>query len=155
MISIEQLLGDSRDPDGGPGLREVVQRLTTPTRAGFVLTKQSLGTIAARLQLPVGFGERSQMLTGMLRGAAELDRLPVLIEALQAEAGRWDDRYLEWAAEYPASASTWQDWRDRLAATRALLDEMARTVASAVTAPGPSTDQPLPGPLDTQEQYAD
>jgi hypothetical protein len=155
VISIDSLLGGGQGSEGGPGLREVVERLTTPARAGFVLTKQQLATSAARLNLPVGFGERSQMLTNLFRAAAELDRLLPLIEALQAEARRWDSLYLEWAASYPGSAPIWQTWRDRLAASRALLDEMAQAAASVVHAEAPPADAPLPSPVDRQEEYAD
>jgi hypothetical protein len=155
VSSVEGLPGGRQEEEGGPGLREVVERLTSPARAGFVLTKQRLATSAAQLNLPVGFGERSQMLTNLFRAAAELDRLLPLIEALRAEAGRWDSLYLEWATSYPGSAPIWRSWRERLAATRALLDDMAQAVSSVVTAETPRPDEPLPGPVDRQEEYAD
>ncbi len=73
----------------------------------------------------------------------------------QAEARRWDSLYLEWSASYPGTAAIWQSWRTRLAATRALLDEMAQAVSSVVTTDAPRADEPLPGPIDRQEEYAD
>jgi hypothetical protein len=155
VIPFENLPGDGRGPGEGPDLREVVQRLTTPARAGFVLTKQSLGTTAIRLSLPAGFGERSQMLASMFQAAAELERLPPLIEALQAEARRWEGHYLAWASEYPASRPTWERWRGQLATTQALLHDMLLAATTINASAEPSADQPLPLPLDTQPEYVD
>jgi hypothetical protein len=80
--------------------------------------------------------------------------LSPLIAALQAEARRWDETYQGWSVEYPASAPVWQAWRERLAGTRVLLEEMALAASSAVAAE-PPTDRPLPGPVDPEEEYAD
>ena len=157
MISVDDLLNQDGDDQSGPSLREVVRRLTTPALAGFVLTKQSLGALAAGLELPVGFSERSQMLTGMFRAAAELGRLPTLIEGLDARAVAWHERYGAWAASYPASAETWLEWQQRTAETRRLLTDMvelarAAELQSAQAAP---SQGPLPEPLDRGEEYVD
>lgn len=157
MISLEDLLNQDDGAEPGPSLREVVRRLTTPAQAGFVLTKQSLGELAASLELPVGFGERSQMLRGMFRAAAELGRLPALIEGLEARASVWSDRYAAWAADYPASAATWLTWQQVAAETLHLLADMAALARASGprTAEPPSTQGPLPEPLDHGEEYAD
>ena len=109
----------------GPGLSEIARRLTAPARSGLVLTKDRLRAVGRELSLPVGFGERSEMLLNLFRAAAELERLPELLDTLRAEADHWDRTYLQWSDEYPASRAIWDEWRGRLIDTRALLEEMA------------------------------
>jgi hypothetical protein len=148
--------GRKREVEGdGPSLREIATGLSTPARSGMVLTKERIAAIAADLSLPAGFSERSQMLVNMFRAAAELDSLPALLAALGAEADRWYVRYAEWAAEYPSSAPIWQEWRERLAATRALLAGMAVAASSPVEAIEPKVGQVMPEPVDDQAEYAD
>jgi hypothetical protein len=112
----------------GPSLREIAERLTIPARSGLPLTKQQLGELGARLALPVGLAERSQMLMNLFRAAAELEKLPALLGALRQEVERWESQYGQWSTEYPASASIWDGWRERLAESRTLLTEMAELV---------------------------
>src|SRR5205085_3783210 len=105
-------------------LGSIARTLTTPALSGLMLPRERLGAIASSLGLPLGFAERRQMLISMFRAAAELDRLPALLGALQAEVERWDRQYLEWSNEYPATAPIWSDWRSLLACTRSLLNGM-------------------------------
>jgi hypothetical protein len=114
----------------GPSLREIAERLTIPARSGLPLTKQQLGELGARLSLPVGLAERSQMLMNLFRAAAELEKLPALLGALRDEVERWESQYRQWSTEYPASEAIWDGWRERLAETRTLLVEMAELVAT-------------------------
>ena len=148
--------GRTREVEGdGPGLREIATGLCTPARSGLVLTRERIGAIAAALSLPAGFSERSQMLVNMFRAAAELDSLPQLLAALGSEADRWEARYAEWAAEYPSSAPIWREWRERLAATRALLAEMAAATKSEVEVVEPKPGRVMPEPVDEHAEYAD
>lgn len=140
-------------PDG-PSLREVAQTLTTPARAGLVLTKARLSALSRELGLPVGFGDRAQMLMGLFRAAGDLEQVPALIAALRDEVERWEARYVGWAAEYPASGAVWQEWRERLARTRALLAEMAAT-ADEAQAVEPSAGGTLPAALGEGTEYVD
>jgi hypothetical protein len=112
----------------GPSLREIAGTLTTPARSGLVLTKERIAAIAARLSLPVGFTDRSQMLVNVFRAAAEYERIPALLDALDLEADRWESRYVAWTREYPASGTIWQEWRERLRNTRVLLANMQAAV---------------------------
>ena len=119
----------------GPSLGEIARKLTTPARSGVVLTRERFGALARDLSLPVGFGERSEMLLNLFRAAAELERLPELLGALRGEADRWDRRYFDWTEKYPASQAIWDEWRGRLVETRALLDNMAGVAMPRDTPP--------------------
>jgi hypothetical protein len=112
----------------GPSLREIAGTLTTSARSGLVLTKDRIAAIAAKLSLPVGFTDRNQMLVNMFRAAAEYERIPALLDALNQEADRWESRYVAWTVEYPASGPIWQEWRQRLRDTRVLLANMQGAV---------------------------
>ena len=142
------------EESGGPSLREIAQLLTTPARSGMVLTKARIGELARTLGLPVGFGEKSQMLMALFRAAADLETVPALVDALRGEVERWAARYQGWAAEYPASASIWADYGERLGGTRALLADMAAALNQM--SPGePLEAGRIPAPVDDDPQYVD
>lgn len=145
--------GDEAGPEG-PSLREIAQTLTTPALAGMVLTKGRLGELSRELDLPIGFGDRVQMLMGLFRAAGDLERVPALIRALRGEAERWGRRYLGWAEEYPASEAIWNDWRERLSRTRGLLAEMA-TVADEAQAIAPGAGRVFPPAIEEGAEYDD
>jgi hypothetical protein len=143
------------DPnDGGRSLREIARQLTTPALAGYVLTRERIGQLAADLGLPAGLADRGRMLVNAIQAAAELDRLPALLAALVAETERWDSNYRDWSRHYPASAPIWSDWRDRLETSRALLAEM-RAALAEVVAVEPPPPETLPRPADVETPYDD
>jgi hypothetical protein len=107
------------------GLREVVRRLTTVSLAGIVLTREGLRDMALRLGVPIGAGDRGQMLSQLFVSAAELERVPTLVALLRSELERWDARYAAWSEQHPASAAIWADWRQSVEATRTMLLEMS------------------------------
>jgi hypothetical protein len=147
-------LGEDRAEDRGPSLREITRQLTTPALAGYVLTRERIGQLAAGLGLPAGLAERSQMLVNAIQAAAEMERRPLLLDALSAETDRWEAIYRGWSRLYPASAPIWTDWRARLTTSRALLAEMRSTLEGvvAVEAPGPETP---PRSADLETPYDD
>ena len=101
------------------GLKAIAGYLLTPAHSGVWLSRQDIAALARGRDTPRGFGGRLQMLTNLLRNAAEYDDLPGLVGALDllltARVG--NPHALPEAHVAP--------WADRVAATRALLATVA------------------------------
>ena len=143
-----------RSDDEGPSLRQIARQLTTPVLAGCVLTRERISQLAARLSVPAGMAERSQMLVNAMQAAAEMDRLPGLLEALVGEVDRWERTYADWTERYPSSAPIWAEWRARLESSRALLAGM-RAALDEVVAIQPPDPEATPRPGDLETAYDD
>ena len=108
------------------GLREVAAYLLTPAHCGLYLSRDDIARLGHQLHLPCGFGDRRQMLTNLLRSAAEYDSLPALVTELQQMVLIWQDHYQHWRRTGPLSmVSIAAAWIERLSATDSLLAELA------------------------------
>ncbi|MFN8497553.1 MAG: molecular chaperone TorD family protein [Anaerolineae bacterium] len=115
----------ARGPGGeGESLGQVARTLLTPARVGVFLGREDLRRIGRALGLPTPLGDRFAMLRALFEAAAQFDLLPDLPEAL---AALWRDADAQIAA-LMADAPSWADygveWRQRLAAGQALLDDV-------------------------------
>lgn len=106
------------------GLKDIAQFLTTPPHSGIFLSRDDVGRLARRMDLPRGFGDRAQMLTNLMRTAVQYDTLPALLQAIRQHAAAWDDAYAQTAAAYPTLAPFIAPWQTRLQATRQILHAM-------------------------------
>src|SRR4051794_10205067 len=100
-----------RELERQAGLREIARALATPARSGLVLTRERLRELMSRLALPVGPGDRAQMLAQAFESAAESAQLAALLATLTAEVERWSAIYAGWAVSYPSSVTIWDDWQ--------------------------------------------
>lgn len=105
----------SADPLAEPaaGLKDLADFLATPVQAGLFLSREDIGRIARGCGLPCGFGDRRQMLTTLLRAAAEFDGLPALAAALRGVAQEHVAAYDRYAAGGVPFAVAALDWRGR------------------------------------------
>lgn len=100
--------------DDETGLREIGTYLSAPAHAGFVLTREDVARLGRGLNVPRGFGDRTQLIVNLLRSAARFDALDALLEALEEEAGA----QAEGLAGY---GDVTAPWRARIDESRALL----------------------------------
>lgn len=100
--------------DPGTDLRTVAAALCRPACSGWFPTRRALARIAAAADVPSGFGDRAGMVRSALLAASDAGRLPAWTAALGAELAAWDQGY----ATLPGPIGP---WRERLAATRALV----------------------------------
>jgi len=107
-------------PDG-PGLGDIVGRLLVPREAGLYLSREDILRAGRSADLPVGLGERRQMLGALLRLAGQYEALDPLLAALDAPFAAAERYCADLAARHPAWAGYGAAWRGRLSATRALL----------------------------------
>jgi hypothetical protein len=103
------------------GLKEIASFLLTPPYSGLYLGRDDIGRLGAQERLPRGFGERLNMLTNLLRSAAEYDSLPALLAQLQDLTGQWEAAYAGLPSSMAAIATV---WLERIAATRHLLNRL-------------------------------
>lgn len=113
------------------GLKEIASYLTTPPYSGFFLSRDDIARLARQQEIPRGFGDRTQMLTHLLRGAAQFDALPALLDTLQAQTAAWQEACTTSANEMPALSPFVAAWQDRLAQTGRLLTQIERQIEMA------------------------
>jgi TorA maturation chaperone TorD len=104
-----------------PSLNGVALILLTPAYSGLYLSRDDISRLARPLNIPCGVGARQQMLTYLVQAAADDDRLPCLLESLQALVGAWSSFYTACKEGEPALAQISSVWLERLEGTRVLL----------------------------------
>ena len=109
--------------DEGTGLKEIADLLLTPVYSGIYLSRDDIGRLARRQAIPRGFGDRRQLLSNLLRSAADYDALGEVIDSLQAVAARWLAGYDELSDREGAGVYI-AGWRSRAAETAAMLKQM-------------------------------
>ena len=79
-----------------------------------MLTREDVARLGRGLNVPRGFGDRTQLIVNLLRSAARFDALDALLEALEGEAADQRDRLTSWGAATAA-------WRSRIDETLSIL----------------------------------
>jgi TorA maturation chaperone TorD len=134
---------DSAGPDGNADrsfardpaeldINAVVRHLITPVRAGFLLTRADMTALGRALDLPVGMGDRFQMLRGLFATAGQYEQVPALLVALDALWGAAETAIEQLGRDAPAWTPFARHWSARLAAGRRLLQAL-RTQAAAIS----------------------
>jgi TorA maturation chaperone TorD len=96
------------------GLKEIAGYLTTPAYSGFFLSWQDVTELARTQNIPRGFGDRTQMLTNLLRGSAQFDTLPGLINEMRRLTTAWQEAYAATADSMPVLAPFIAIWQERM-----------------------------------------
>jgi hypothetical protein len=107
--------------DAQTGLRQIIRYLLTPCQSGLYLTRQDIERLARELQLPPGFGRREEMLRNVWDAAAQHDRVPALLPALQVQLGRWQHTYDFIQSTYPELRPFTRAWQTRAQQTEQFL----------------------------------
>lgn len=107
------------------GLGDIAAYLLTPPHSGIFLTRDDIGRLGRRFDLPRGFGERRHLLANLLRAAVTYETFPDLcidLAAMFTVAGR---RYMAMAADHPALVPWMPPWTERASQTATLLETLA------------------------------
>ena len=111
--------------DAQTGLKDIAAYLTTPAWCGFYLSRADLARLGRAEHLPRGFGARAQMLTNLLRAAADFDRLDLLLTQLQDCVTTWQSFYTTlYERDVPCLDAVAQTWLERLEMTKRMIDQM-------------------------------
>ena len=111
-----------RDPQ--TSLKDIAHFLTTPINSGIFFSRYLVNRMGRNHRLPRGFGSREQMLTNLLRTAAQYDALPDLLTSMKLELQEWQQAYQLVLDGHPAVADFVQQWIDRVQMTQRLLVEI-------------------------------
>ena len=120
---VPDVLGDETS-----GLKEMAAYFMTPVYSGLFLTKDDLTAIGRQFRLPRGFGSRDQMMTNLLRSAAQYDDVATLMAALGDLVSGELAQYERWSADWPAMRPFLQPWMTRLQATQLLIGSVSEQV---------------------------
>jgi len=75
------------------GIRDIAQNLTIPAFSGFFLSKSSLKFLARDVNIPMGFGERANLLENLLRESTRYEEAGSFIKNLLAYTQKWKNYY--------------------------------------------------------------
>lgn len=114
-------------------LPDIVDWLLAPPYSGLFLSRDDLGRLARRYQLPRGFGDRALLLTNLLRSAIKYDCFAALITDLHTLVGAEAQAYQRFADEMPASAPWLARWQAQTTATATLLLRLNTLAADELT----------------------
>lgn len=119
-------------PDEELSLSQVIHYLLCPSRSGMFLSRSQLGKWAQRIGVPLAFGERYRLGISLFEAAGLAERVPELLDWLLVEVEAWDAAYAGWTEQYPVWTLFAGEWRERLAATRNLLEKARLSVQDTV-----------------------
>ncbi len=108
--------------DPKTGLRDIAEYLLVPADAGIYLSRASIRALSRTKNLPAGFGTRANMMSNLLRSAADYDGLEHVTEALLAHVDDTRQAWLAFADELSDVTGPVADaWIARLDDTEQLL----------------------------------
>lgn len=115
--------------DPRTSLHDIATFLTTTTQCGVYLSRYLINQLGRQHRLPRGFGSRQQMMTNLLRTAAQYDAVPELMILLRAELMDWQRSYESIGARYSALWPFAMRWQARVNRTLSMLAEMEELIA--------------------------
>jgi TorA maturation chaperone TorD len=111
--------------DRATSLRDVVRHLLAPPYSGFFLGRDAIVNVGRQLNLPIGFGNREDLLATLLRTGGQYEVAPGCLDALSHVTLAWQREYGTAVAEFPAFAPFIVPWQERAGETAALLAQFA------------------------------
>ncbi|MCB0064297.1 MAG: molecular chaperone TorD family protein [Caldilineaceae bacterium] len=114
--------------DARTSLKDIAHFLITPVYSGIFLSRASINRLGRTQRLPRGFGSREQMLTNLLRTAAQYELLSALLGDLVQEFHLWQQTYQNVLTANAHLAEFVKPWLTRAGATVELLAEMDKTL---------------------------
>lgn len=107
------------------GLKEIARKILTPPYSGIFLSRDAISALARRHKLPRGFGDRTQLLTNLLRTAGQYDMATAVLADLVALCSSWSDCYAAQLEVHPTLRPWIQPWQERVERTAASLNTLA------------------------------
>lgn len=123
--------------DPKTSLKDIANFLTIPAYSGLFISRHLINRLGRVHQLPRGFGSREQMLTNLLRTAAQYELLPALLGALQEELTIWQQHYQTIGDDDPQLQGFIAPWQFAIGETKTILDKMDLSLAVLVDAQEP------------------
>lgn len=112
--------------DQKTGLKEIAAYLVIPAYSGLYLSRGDISRLARSQLLPRGFGSRQQMLTNLLRSAADYDHIPQLLKEIRILVAMWMQSYQVLADSRAGRFA--RIWLERLESTDRLLCSLNKEI---------------------------
>jgi hypothetical protein len=106
------------------GLREICDFLMVPILSGLYLSRADIGRLGRQLQLPRGFGDRSQTMLNLMRTAAQYEQFAALISGIREVVTDWLAGYHQMREAMPELTPFVIPWEERARQTRGLLSNL-------------------------------
>lgn len=113
------------------GIKEIADYLTAPPNSGFFLSWEDVTQLARTQNIPRGFGDRTQILTNLLRGAAQFDTLPALLNEMQTMITSWQDAYAAAGNTMPELSPFIAIWQERVGQTGQMLSQIGQQMKTS------------------------
>jgi putative dimethyl sulfoxide reductase chaperone len=110
-------------------LQDIAAWLLRPVYSGLFLSREDLGRLARRHQLPRGFGDRALLLVNLLRAAIKYQCLDPLLTDLHDLVTAEAVSYQRLATQLESSALWLASWHERTTATASLILQMKNLAA--------------------------
>ena len=121
--------------DESTGLKDIAAFLMMPVWSGLVLRRDDITQLGRSERLPRGFGDRTQMLTNLLRSAVEYDGLDSVLEQLIGTVDAWRSYYQSLDADIAPLDEVAAFWQARLDTTEAVIDRIRAAAPAASDEP--------------------
>ncbi len=111
------------------GLKDIAAYLMTPAYCGVFFTRDDISGLAKQLQLPRGFGDRTQMMSNLMKTAVQYALLPTLLQNLTDHLITHQKNYGNRIKQYPHLFPFIQPWQEKCQNTKHLAKEIAQRAA--------------------------
>lgn len=117
--------------DPRTGLKKIASHLLVPAATGLYFSPRAIQDLARAQKLPRGFGGRLQMLTNLLRNAAQYDLLGEVLDQIEIHGQKWVSGYEDLTARQPYLAPFIEPWQTRTQQTMSMVRQMKETMGRA------------------------
>lgn len=117
------------------GLKEIAGYLLLPAYSGIFLSRKDIEHLARRHNLPRGFGSRLQMLTNLLRAAANYDALSALLDDLSTLLEGWRSFYSDYLEAVQPIAAINAVWLQRIEMTQEVIGRVQQAALAEQAQP--------------------
>jgi TorA maturation chaperone TorD len=107
----------------GTSVRDIAEYLLTPRRSGCWISRADIQALGRGTDVPRGFGSRAQLLSNLLRNAAEYDLADSLLAEMDSLLAKQAAAYAGISAELDLEAFA-GPWLERIATTRQMVGAM-------------------------------
>lgn len=116
------------------GLKDIAAFLLTPALSGLYLSREDIRRLGRTVELPHGFGSRQQMLTNLLRVAADYQQLEAVLQQMLELVQQWQ-RHYDTVAAHSTLQCIAPVWQQRLIHSANMLAQMQAAARDAHNTP--------------------
>jgi len=107
-------------------LKDIAAYLMMPVYCGVFFTRDDISRLAKQLQLPRGFGDRTQMMSNLMKTAVQYNLFPTLLQNLINQLSTHQSNYIATIKQTPHLAPFIQPWHAKCQTTAEIAKEIAQ-----------------------------